>query len=90
MLCFTVTQCLKVPVGRLRPNFVRTCWPNQNITAANAPMEPGDEWGGFPVCDPTVKKSEVEEVQKSWPSGERLGREGAWTAVQLLSAVTTA
>lgn len=69
-----MTQCLKVPVGRLRPNFVRTCWPNQNITAANAPMEPGDEWGGFPVCDPTVKKSEVDEIQKSWPSGERRDR----------------
>ncbi|KAG2424749.1 hypothetical protein HYH02_015131 [Chlamydomonas schloesseri] len=59
-----ITNCLKLPVGRLRPNFVRTCWPNGTIVLSNE-----DQWGGYAVCDPSVPQSDVDEVHKSWPSG---------------------
>ncbi|GIL49031.1 hypothetical protein Vafri_5518 [Volvox africanus] len=59
-----ITNCLKLPVGRLRPNFVRTCWPNGTMV-----FTANDAWGGYPVCDPTVPQSDVDEVRKSWPSG---------------------
>ncbi|PNW83303.1 hypothetical protein CHLRE_05g230900v5 [Chlamydomonas reinhardtii] len=59
-----ITNCLKLPVGRLRPNFVRTCWPNGTIVLSHE-----DQWGGYAVCDPSVPESDVDEVHKSWPSG---------------------
>ncbi|EFJ45722.1 hypothetical protein VOLCADRAFT_82105 [Volvox carteri f. nagariensis] len=59
-----ITNCLKLPVGRLRPNFVRTCWPNGTRVFTRE-----DEWGGYAVCDPSVPTSDLEEIRKSWPSG---------------------
>ncbi|KXZ50715.1 hypothetical protein GPECTOR_15g399 [Gonium pectorale] len=59
-----ITNCLKLPVGRPRPNFVRVCWPNGTMV-----FEQEDQWGGYPVCDPSVGDGDLEEIRKSWPSG---------------------
>ncbi|GLC75910.1 hypothetical protein PLESTF_001705100 [Pleodorina starrii] len=59
-----ITNCLKLPVGRLRPNFVKTCWPNGTLVFQNR-----DQWGGYAVCDPRVSEGDAEEIRKSWPSG---------------------
>ncbi|PNH09835.1 Lipid phosphate phosphatase 1 [Tetrabaena socialis] len=63
-LTAAITNCLKLPVGRLRPNFNRACWPNGTMVFRHE-----DQWGGYAVCDPLVGKGDVEEVRKSWPSG---------------------
>ncbi|KAG2488411.1 hypothetical protein HYH03_013095 [Edaphochlamys debaryana] len=63
-LTAAITNCLKLPVGRYRPNFLRACWPNGTVV-----LSPQDQWGGYPVCDPSVSESDVDEHRKSWPSG---------------------
>ncbi|GFR53060.1 hypothetical protein Agub_g15735 [Astrephomene gubernaculifera] len=59
-----ITNCLKLPVGRLRPNFVRTCWPNGTMV-----FDHEDQWGGYARCDTHVSEADREEIRKSWPSG---------------------
>lgn len=59
-----MTNMLKCPVGRLRPDFNARCWPDGVIA-----WKSEDALGGYAKCsgDP----GDVAEGRKSFPSGER-------------------
>lgn len=67
LLTGAITNCLKVPVGRLRPNFVFRCWPDGKIKFDPATET---EFGGFAICNTEAKIEN--EHRKSFPSGEAL------------------
>jgi hypothetical protein len=65
MVTGAITNCIKCPVGRLRPDFNARCWPDGKML-----WNKEDAWGGYANCsgNPGV----VEEGRKSFPSGELL------------------
>ncbi|KAL6751977.1 phosphatidic acid phosphatase type 2/haloperoxidase [Haematococcus lacustris] len=61
-LTAAITNCLKIAIGRPRPNFVFRCWPD------GAPVFAGENlYGGYAVCS-TDSATEAEH-RKSFPSG---------------------
>eukprot|EP00201_Polytomella_parva_P008743 CAMPEP_0175052716 /NCGR_PEP_ID=MMETSP0052_2-20121109/8513_1 /TAXON_ID=51329 ORGANISM="Polytomella parva, Strain SAG 63-3" /NCGR_SAMPLE_ID=MMETSP0052_2 /ASSEMBLY_ACC=CAM_ASM_000194 /LENGTH=611 /DNA_ID=CAMNT_0016317149 /DNA_START=192 /DNA_END=2027 /DNA_ORIENTATION=- len=66
-----VTNAIKSPIGRLRPNFAKHCWPDGNIVFASE-----DSVGGYPVC--SCDQSMDREIRKSFPSGH-----SSWSAAGL-------
>lgn len=57
-----ITNCLKVPIGRFRPNFVAICWNGSTPVFRNE-----NAYGGYPVC--SCSESDSNEIRKSFPSG---------------------
>lgn len=70
-LTAAITNAVKVPVGRFRPNFVQTCWPDGQIVFTHE-----DAYGGYPKC--SCSESESNEIRKSFPSGH-----SSWSAAGL-------
>lgn len=75
MITGAVTNCIKCPVGRLRPDFNARCWPDGKLL-----WDQEDDLGGFPRC--TGNPDSVAEGRKSFPSGE-LGSQAVHTALQM-------
>jgi diacylglycerol diphosphate phosphatase / phosphatidate phosphatase len=69
LLADAITNCVKLPVGRLRPDFLARCWPD-----GNAVWESESAYGGYVKC--TADTELVNEGRKSFPSGTTLGRLG--------------
>lgn len=66
-----ITNCLKVPIGRLRPDFVARCWPDGAVNWARE-----DNFGGYAVCSGPADV--VSEGRRSFPSGH-----SSWAACGL-------
>jgi membrane-associated phospholipid phosphatase len=62
-----LTNCIKLAVGRPRPNFVARCWQTTSLAAVSSLPEHGGI-PGFPQCT-NPSASEVREGLKSFPSG---------------------
>lgn len=67
-----ITNCIKVPVGRLRPDFAARCWGPSGLVQ----WKHKDDQGGYPLC--TGAAAEVKEGRKSFPSGH-----SSWSAAGL-------
>ena len=65
MVTGAITNCLKCPVGRLRPDFNARCWPDGKML-----WNKEDAWGGYANC--SGNPGEVEEGRKSFPSGKSI------------------
>ncbi|MEW5302647.1 MAG: hypothetical protein WDW36_005410 [Sanguina aurantia] len=63
-----VTNAVKVPIGRPRPNFVQRCWPDGVQV-----WESKDTLGGYPKC--TCDEEMSRQIRKSFPSGH-----SSWSA----------
>eukprot|EP00879_Flechtneria_rotunda_P011028 GHRR01011523.1.p1 GENE.GHRR01011523.1~~GHRR01011523.1.p1 ORF type:complete len:306 (+),score=58.76 GHRR01011523.1:632-1549(+) len=57
-----ITNLLKCPIGRLRPDFNARCWPDGKIQ-----WQQENEWGGYANC--TGDPGSIAEGRKSFPSG---------------------
>lgn len=66
LLTGAITNCIKAPVGRLRPDFVARCWPEGKLK-----WSVEDQFGGYAECD--GEPALVKEGRKSFPSGELTG-----------------
>ncbi|KAF8065455.1 LPP3 [Scenedesmus sp. PABB004] len=71
MVAGAVTNAIKCPVGRLRPDFNARCWPDGVIAWARE-----DGFGGWAKC--SGAPSVVAEGRKSFPSGH-----SSWSAAGL-------
>jgi hypothetical protein len=69
LLTGAITNCIKAPVGRLRPDFAARCWPEGKLK-----WSVEDQFGGYADCD--GEPALVKEGRKSFPSGELPGRCG--------------
>lgn len=71
MLTASITNCIKIAIGRPRPNFVHRCWPDLHVVWTSE-----DSYRGLAGC--TGDASVVNEGYKSFPSGH-----ASWTAAGL-------
>jgi hypothetical protein len=85
MITGALTNCIKIPVGRLRPDFNARCWPDGKVL-----WDKEDEQGGYPRC--TGNPDSVAEGRKSFPSGEMGSQAFAqhceWAAPELTGVCT--
>ncbi|WIA16712.1 hypothetical protein OEZ85_013367 [Tetradesmus obliquus] len=63
MVTGAITNLIKPPVGRLRPDFNARCWPDGVMV-----WEKEDALGGWPKCTASSHDS-IDEGRKSFPSG---------------------
>uniref|UniRef100_A0A383VZN4 Phosphatidic acid phosphatase type 2/haloperoxidase domain-containing protein n=1 Tax=Tetradesmus obliquus TaxID=3088 RepID=A0A383VZN4_TETOB len=72
MVTGAITNLIKPPVGRLRPDFNARCWPDGAMV-----WEKEDALGGWPKCTASSHDS-IDEGRKSFPSGH-----SSWSAAGL-------
>jgi len=72
LLTASLTNCIKIAIGRPRPNFVFRCWADGNPIWQHG----GNQYGGFAEC--TTPDNMDYEHRKSFPSGH-----SSWSAAGL-------
>jgi diacylglycerol diphosphate phosphatase/phosphatidate phosphatase len=84
LLTGAITNCIKAPVGRMRPDFVARCWPEGKLRWSGE-----DQFGGYADCDGVPAL--VREGRKSFPSGklQRAGGAGVLAGAHDASMLAT-